>query len=159
MKLILLFTLPLILFMQAGSCGDDTSDDGFINDTFVTFLGTTNDANGGCNIESMSGTQSSCTYAGSYNLDGQGYAISVSHTGICRSATFQLRDNINQPSNALFIVQITEDGVAVETFTGFSGTVDLVDAGTITSMAFNGTVLNTETGDEQAISGYMECPI
>ncbi len=156
MKLSLLF-IPFFIFLQTDSCGDDTVDDGgSINENFVEFLGVRNEAAGGCNIQSM-GNPQVCTYVGSYNNAGQGYTISISHTGDCRTATFNLRDNLNSPSNAQLFLQITENGVAIETYLGNSGTVNLGDFGSSSSMEFEGTVISSSTGEEETISGFMEC--
>ena len=121
MKLSLLF-IPFFIFLQTDSCGDDTVDDGgSINENFVEFLGVRNEAAGGCNIQSM-GNPQVCTYVGSYNNAGQGYTISISHTGDCRTAT-----------------------------------VNLGDFGSSSSMEFEGTVISSSTGEEETISGFMEC--
>ena len=149
------------MFMQAGSCGDDDSQDdgGSINENYVEFLGSRNDANGGCNVESITATESTCVYSGGYSRDGLSYTIVVSHTGLCRSATFGLRDNFDQPSNAFFVIQVAENGVATETYLGFSGSVNVTDTGNVTSMSFEGVVVSNSTGKEETIKGFLECPI
>lgn len=153
--------IPLFIVLQGGGCESDDdggSTDGTINN-FITFLGVTNNANGGCNIQSDDGLDISCTYTGFYQLNGLSYTIAISHEGVCRTGTFNLRDDLDQPSNAYFILQVASDGVAIDTFLGFSGTVDLVDSGISSSMSFDGTVVNTETGEEEAISGFIQCPL
>lgn len=154
-----IFLLPLLFFLQAGSCGDDTEDDTSSNLNFVVFLGETNEANGGCNVSSNPGSDPSCVYAGSYTSGGLGYAIAISHTGFCRTASFNLRDNLDQPSNAFFVIQETENGVGIETYVGTSGSISLVDDGIIRSMSFSGTVTSLETGSTETIEGFIECPI
>jgi len=150
----------LAIFLQTGSCDDDSNDvGGSINENFVEFLGVRNEASGGCNEESIGSSESTCVYAGAYTNEGLGYAIAVSHEGLCRSATFNLRDNFDQSNNAFFVLQITEDGVAIETFLGFSGIVEVTDTGNISSLRFNGTVVSTLTGEEETIEGFLECPI
>jgi len=158
MKLSVLL-IPLFVFLQTGSCDDDSMDNITINENFVEFLGVRNEASGGCNEESIGSSESTCVYAGAYSNGGLGYAIAVSHQGLCRSATFNIRDNFDQSSNAFFVVQITEDGVAIETFLGFSGIVEVTDTGNISSLDFNGTVVSTLTGEEETIRGFLECPI
>ncbi|MEP0262536.1 hypothetical protein [Dokdonia sp.] len=150
--------ISFFILLQTDSCSsDDSSDDGgFINENFVEFLGVRSDANGGCNIETTTGNFS-CTYAGAFTSGGLNYAIAVTHEGLCRTASFNLRDNLDQPSNAVFILQATSDGVAVETYFGNTGTINVTDSGTVTSLRFNGTVINTATGDEETIEGFVEC--
>lgn len=161
MKIKLLLMIPLFIFLQGGGCSsdDDTIPNDGTSDNFITFLGITNDANGGCNIQSDDGLDISCTYSAFYQLDGLSYTIAVSHEGECRTGTFNLRDDLDQPSNAYFILQVASDGVAIDTYLGFSGTVDLVDTGISSSVSFEGTVVNTETGVEEAIVGFIQCPI
>ena len=156
-----IFLLPLLFFLQTGGCGDDDSvdDGGSINENFIEFLGTRNVASGGCNQGNPTSSNPTCAYGGGYSLDGLCYAIALSHTGFCRTASFNLRDNINQASNAFFIIQIAENGVATETFLGSTGWVDVFDSGTVTGFEFSGTVISTLTGEEETISGYMECPL
>jgi len=155
-----IFLISLLVLLQMDSCGEDDSldDGGSINENFVEFLGERNDANGGCNVESTTG-DFSCTYSGAYTDDGLGYAIAVTHEGLCRTATFNLRDNIDQSSNAFFILQVTENGVAIDTYLGSSGTIMVTDTGVVTSLEFSGTVVNTVTGEEEEIEGFMECPL
>lgn len=153
-----LFALPLLLFMQTGSCDDDsdtTSDDSSSN--FVTFLGETNDAFGGCNVESTDDDLFICVYNGGYNANGQGFTIAVSHTGLCRTASFTLDSEATNDGEAQFIIQISESGVAVETFVGVSGTVNVSDSGVNSSIEFNGTVVSLTSGEEETISGFIEC--
>lgn len=159
MKIKLLLMIPLFVFLQGGGCSsDDDSSDGTV-DNYITFLGVTNDANGGCNIQSDDGLDISCTYSAYYQLDGLSYTIAISHEGECRTGTFNLRDNLDQPSNVYFILQVAENGVATATYLGFSGTVNLVDTGISSSVSFDGTVINNITGDEEAIVGFVQCPI
>jgi len=154
----LIFMFPLIMFLQTGSCSDDTTTDdgGPLNDNYVSFLGETNEASGGCNVESSTG-DFFCTYAGGYTSSGESYTISISHMGLCRTASFAMRNNADEAGNALFILSIASSGVSTATYTGFSGTVNVTDSGTQTSMQFNGTVINVATGDEEAIEGYIAC--
>lgn len=158
MKLKFLVLVPLLIVLQGGACSSD-DDGGSINDNYVTFLGITNEATGGCNVESQGGLDIICVYSGFYQLDGLSYGIGISHSGVCRTGTFNLRDDLDQPSDAFFVLQITDNGVVIDTYVGSSGTVDLSDSGTSTSMRFIGTVTNLETGEEEAIDGFMECPI
>ena len=150
MKIKLLLMIPLFIFLQGGGCSsdDDGANDGTA-DNYITFLGVTNDANGGCNIQSDDGLDISCTYTAFYQLDGLSYTIAISHEGECRTGTFNLRDDLDQPSNAYFILQIAEDGVPIETYLGFSGTVNLVDTGISSSVSFDGTVVNIDSGIEE----------
>jgi hypothetical protein len=155
-----IFMIPVFLFLQSSGCSDDSSDDGgSINENFVEFAGVRYEASGGCNVESINGQDASCVYAGAFRSGGLGYAIAISHEGFCRSATFNLRDNLDQPSHAYFVMQITEDGVAIETFLGTSGTIDLTDSGNVSSIDFAGTITSVETGMTESIEGYLECPI
>lgn len=157
MKLKLFIMLPLFIILQGGGCSSD-DDSGSINDNFVTFLGVTNEASGGCNIETTTG-DFFCSYTGGYLNDGLSYTISVSHTGLCSTSTYNLRDNLDSPSNALFFIQIASNGVATDTYIGHSGSIDLGDFGVSSSMDFSGTVIHTQTGEEETISGFMECPL
>jgi len=152
--------IPLYFFLQGGGCSsdDDGGNDG-TNDNFITFLGVTNDANGGCNIQSDDGLDISCTYSAGYQFDGLSYTIAVSHEGICRTGTFNMRDNLDQPSNAYFFLQVASDGVGIENYFGFSGTVDLVDTGSSSNMRFSGTVVSSLSGEEEAIEGFLQCPL
>ncbi|MEO1030692.1 MAG: hypothetical protein AAFX55_04770 [Bacteroidota bacterium] len=159
MKLKLLVLLPLFIVLQGGGCSSDDDDGGSINDSFVTFLGETTEATGGCNVESQGGLDTTCVYSGFYQLDGLTYGIAISHEGFCTSATFNLNDELDDSSDAFLVLQITDNGVVVETYVSTSGSADLVDAGTVTSMRFEGTMRNLETGAEEAIEGYIECPI
>ena len=160
MKLKLLLIIPLSILLQGGCSSDDDggSTDG-TSDNFITFLGTTNDANGGCNIQSEDGLDVSCTYSAGYQFDGLSYTIAVSHEGICRTGTFNMRDNRDQPSNAYFFLQVASEGVGIENYFGFSGTVDLVDTGVSSNMRFSGTVVSSLTGEEEAIEGFVQCPL
>ncbi len=159
MKLAIFF-LPLLFFLQTGGCeGDDSDDLGSINENFIEFLGTRNVAVGGCNQGGPTSSDPTCVYTGGYSLGGLSYTVAVSHTGFCRSASFNLRDNLDSDSNAFFIIQIAESGVATETFLGSTGWVEVFDAGTITGFEFNGTVISLLTGEEEDISGFMECPL
>jgi len=159
MKLNLLILLPLFIVLQGGGCSsDDDASDG-ANDNFINFLDTTNTGNGGCNIQSDDGLDVSCTYSAFYQRDGLSYTIAITHEGECRTATFNLRDNLDQPSNAYFVLQVASNGVAIDTYLGFSGTVDLVDTGTSSSVSFDGVVINTTTGEEEAIEGFVQCPL
>ncbi len=160
MKFKLLLMIPLFIVLQGGGCSDD--DDGTTDGTsnnFITFLGVTNDASGGCNVQSDTGLDISCSYSGFYQLDGLSYTVTITHEGVCTTGTFNLRDNLDQPSHAYFILQVASNGVAVDTYLGFSGTVDLVDSGISSSMSFEGTVVHTVTGEEEAISGFIQCPL
>ncbi|WP_299523280.1 hypothetical protein [Winogradskyella sp.] len=159
MKLKLLVLIPLLIVLQGGGCSSDDDGGGSINDSYVTFLGETTEATGGCNVESQGGLETICVYSGFYQLDGLTYGIAVSHEGFCISATFNLRDELNESSDAFLVLQITDNGVVVETYVSISGSVDLVDAGTATSMRFEGTMRNLQTGEEEPIEGYIECPI
>ncbi|WP_299364977.1 hypothetical protein [Winogradskyella sp.] len=160
MKLKLLVLIPLLIVLQGGGCSSDDDDGGgSINDNFVTFLGETTEATGGCNVESQGGLDITCVYSGFYQLDGLTYGIAVSHEGTCRSATFNLRDELNDSSDAFLVLQITDNGVVVETYVSISGSVDLVDAGTVSSMRFEGTMRNLATDEEETIEGFIECPI
>lgn len=156
-----LLLFPLFFFLQTGSCSDDsdgTSDDtGFLTDNFVSFLGETNEAAGGCNVESTSDAEFFCTYAGGYTSGGESFTIAVSHRGVCRTATFAMRDNANETGVAQFILSIATDGVSTATYYGVSGTVNVTDSGVQTSIEFNGTVLNVATGDEEPIEGFIAC--
>ncbi len=157
MKLLHLFILiPVFLILQDSSCSSD-DDGGSINNNFITFLGTTNEASGGCNVQSQ-GLEIRCTYSGFYTLSGLSYTIGVTHNGPCTIGTFNLTDNLNSESNAFFILQVAEDGVAIETYYGISGSIELNDYGTGSNMEFSGTVYNTSTLDEFDISGFIECP-
>ncbi|WP_298904376.1 hypothetical protein [uncultured Psychroserpens sp.] len=158
MKIKLLMLLPLFILLQVGGCSDDDSADDTGNN-FINFLGTTNDGNGGCNVQSDDGLDVSCTYTAFYQRDGLSYTIAVTHNGECRTATFNMRDNLDQPSHAYFLLQVASNGVAIDNYLGFSGTVDLVDTGVSSSIRFNGTVVNTVTGEEEAIEGFVQCPI
>nr|WP_321234470.1 hypothetical protein [uncultured Psychroserpens sp.] len=159
MKIKLLILLPLFIFLQGGGCSsDDDSSDG-TNDNFINFLGTTNDGNGGCNIQSDDGLDVSCVYTAFYQRDGLSYTIAVTHTGECRTATFNMRDNLDQPSHAFFLLQVASNGVAIDNYLGFSGTVDVVDSGISSSIRFDGTVVNTVTGEEEAIEGFVQCAL
>jgi len=154
-----LFVLPLFFVLQTGSCDDDSSDTEVpVNDNYIEFLGARNVASGGCNQEAVSGTETICVYTGGYSAGGLGYTVSVSHLGLCRSATFNMRDNLDQVSNGLFILQITENGVGIENYFGSTGTINVTDTGTGSSISFNGTIISTTTGEEQTITGFMECP-
>lgn len=158
----LMYIFSFLLLLQADSCGDDDSiDDGggeTLSENFVEFLGVRSEASGGCNIENTMG-EFSCTYAGAYTDSGLGYSIAVTHTGLCRTATFNLRNNLDQESNAAFIIQVTSNGVAVDTYLGSTGTVNVTDSGITSSLGFNGTVINTTTGEEETIVGFIECPL
>lgn len=158
MKIKLLILLPLFIFLQGGGCSsdDENGTDG-TNDNFINFSDTANDGNGGCNIQSDDGLDISCTYSAFYQRDGLSYTIAVTHNGECRTATFNMRDNLDQPSNAYFILQIASNGVAIDNYLGFSGTVNLVDTGISSSIRFDGTVVNTVTGVEEAIEGFVQC--
>lgn len=151
-----LFAIPFFLFLQTGSCDDDTTESNPSRDNFITFLDATNQAFGGCNVETATG-DFFCTYTGGYMSGGLSYTVSISHSGLCRTATFNLSDNLDNPSDALVFMQISSSGVATETYIGSSGTVNLSDSGINSSMEFSGTVTNTETGEIEEISGYMEC--
>lgn len=158
MKLIL-FILPLFIFLQVGSCGeDDSSDDGgSINDSFITFLGETNEALGGCNVQSQN-NPIFCTYSGHATLaNGDTVVISVSHSGVCRTATFNLSDNIDNNGDALVFVQIATNTVVTDTYLGSTGTVDLGDFGLNSSMDLDGEVTHTEDGTVLSISAFIEC--
>ncbi|WP_299222871.1 hypothetical protein [uncultured Psychroserpens sp.] len=159
MKIKLLLMMPLFIFLQGGGCSDDDDGSDNTNANFINFLDTTNDGNGGCNIQSDDGLDISCTYSAFYQRDGLSYTIAISHEGVCRSGTFNLRDNLDQPSNVYFILQVASNGVAVDTYLGFSGTVNLTDTGTSSSIRFNGTVINTDTGEEEPIEGFVQCPL
>lgn len=153
-----IFMLPLLLFLQTGSCDDDEgTTTNNTPDNFVTFQGVTNDAFGGCNVDSDTAGEFICVYNGGYNLDGQGYGIAVSHTGVCRTATFNMSNDTEEDGDALFVLQITESGVVVETFVGASGTVNVFDSGINSSVEFDGTVVSLNTGLTETISGYIEC--
>lgn len=153
-----LFALPLVLFLQTGSCDDDSGDSGMSDsENFVTFLGETNDPFGGCNVESTSNDEFFCVYNGGYNADGVGYSIAVSHTGLCRTATFNMSNDTQAGGDALFVVQLTVEGIVTDTYVGNSGTVNVSDSGLNSSIEFEGTVINLETGVEEAISGYIAC--
>lgn len=160
MKIKLLLMIPLFIILQGGGCSndDDGGSDGTINN-YINFLGTTNDGNGGCNIQSDDGLDISCTYSAFYQRDGLSYTIAVSHEGICRTGTFNMRDNLDQPSNAYFFLQVASDGVGIENYFGFSGTVELIDTGISSSIRFNGTVISSLSGEEEAIEGFVQCPI
>lgn len=158
MKLKLLVLMPLLIVLQGGGCSSD-DDGGSINDNYVTFQGETTEATGGCNVESQGGLDISCVYSGFYQFDGLTYGIAVSHEGFCTTATFNLNDELGDPNDAFLVLQITDNGVVVETFVSVSGTVSLVDAGTVTSMRFEGTMMNLQTGEQESIEGFMECPI
>ncbi|MEP2937466.1 MAG: hypothetical protein ABJM06_09030 [Gilvibacter sp.] len=156
---ILLF--PLFFFLQTGSCSDDSSGDdgGPLNDNFVSFLGETNEASGGCNVESTSDAEFFCTYAGGYTSGGESFTIAVSHRGVCRTATFAMGDNANESGTAQFILSIATSGVSSATYYGFTGTVNVTDTGIQSSIEFSGTVLNVATGDEEAIEGFIACAL
>ena len=160
MKIKLLLMIPLFIILQGGGCSndDDNGTDG-TNNNFITFLGTTNDGNGGCNIQSDDGTYVSCTYSAFYQRDGLSYTIAINHEGVCRTGTFNLRDNLDQPSNVYFIMQVASNGVAIDTYLGFSGSVNLSDTGVSSSVRFEGTVVNISTGDEEEIEGFVQCPL
>lgn len=155
-----IFLIPLLFFLQTGGCGgDDTSDDGgFVNENFIEFLGARNEASGGCNQGNPTSSNPTCVYGGGYQAGGLSYTIAVTHTGFCRNATFNLRDNLDQASNAFFIMQIADNGVAMENFFGSTGSVEVFDSGTITGLSFSGTVVSQTDGSVETISGYMECP-
>jgi len=154
-----LFFIPFFIFLQTNGCSEDDSvtPDTTINENFIEFLGVRNVAAGGCNEESTSGTESICVYGGGYTNAGLTYAIAVSHQGLCRSATFNLRDNFDESGNSFFIIQVAENGVAIENYFGNTGTVRVTDTGNITSIEFSGTVVSSSTGIEETISGFMEC--
>ena len=152
--------LPLFIILQGGGCSndDDGGSDG-TNNNFVTFQGVTNNANGGCNVQSDDGLDIFCVYSAFYQLDGLSYNIAISHEGVCRSATFNLVNDYDQPSNASFVLQIASEGVPVETFVGSSGTINLVDSGVSSSISFDGTIVSLNTGTSETISGYVKCPL
>ncbi len=154
-----LFFIPLFLFLQSNGCSEDDSvtPEGTINENFIEFLGVRNEASGGCNQESTSGTEFICVYGGGYLNGGLSYTIAVSHLGLCRTASFNLRDDVDQAGNSFFIIQVAEDGVAIENYYGTTGTVNVTDSGNLTSIEFSGTVTSTLTGIEETISGFMEC--
>lgn len=149
----------LFMLLQTDSCSSDDSQDdgGSINENFVEFLDVRSDANGGCNVETSSGGSFSCTYVGSFVNNGLSYTISVTHSGVCRTATFNMRNNIDQPGNALVLLQGAENGQVVSAYFGSTGSIQLTDSGTITTIDFNGIVINNETGEEEDIIGFMEC--
>lgn len=154
-----LFILPLFIFLQIGSCGeDDTSTDiGSINDSFITFLGETNEAFGGCNVQSQN-NPIFCTYNAHTTLaNGDTVAISISHSGVCRTATFNLSDNIDNDGDALVFVQIATNTVVTDTYIGNTGIVELGDFGLNSSMELVGDVRHTETGSILSIVAYIEC--
>ncbi|MEY8849762.1 hypothetical protein AB9K26_13165 [Psychroserpens sp. XS_ASV72] len=159
MKIKLLVLIPLAIFLQGGCSDDDDGGSDGTNNNYITFQGVTNDGNGGCNVQSDTGLDISCVYSVFYQLDGLSYGIAISHDGVCRSGTFNLSDGIDQSSDAFFVLQITSDGVPVETFVGSSGTVDLVDSGVSSSASFDGTVISLDTGVTESISGYVKCPL
>ncbi len=161
MKLKLLLLIPMLIFLQGGACSSD--DDGGSDDNnptnFIRFQGITNEGNGGCNVQADEGLDISCVYSLFYQLDGLSYAIAISHEGVCRSATFNLTDSLDQPSDAFFVLQITSEGVPVETFVGLSGSIDLVDTGVSSSATFEGTIVSLDTGVAEDISGFVKCPL
>lgn len=159
MKMNLLLMIPLFIILQGGGCSSDDDGSDGTSDNFINFLGTTNDGNGGCNIQSDDGLDISCTYSAFYQRDGLSYTIAISHEGECRTGTFNLRDNLDQPSNAYFVLQVASNGVAIDTYLGFSGTVNLTDTGANSSVRFDGTVVNISSGEEKAIEGFVSCPL
>lgn len=154
-----IFLFPLFFFLQTGSCSDDSDGDtgGPLTDNYVSFLGETNEASGGCNVESTSDAEFFCTYAGGYTSGGESYTISISHRGVCRTASFAMSDNANEAGRAQFILSIATSGVSTATYWGTSGTINVTDTGVQSSMEFNGTVLNVATGDEEVIEGFIAC--
>ncbi len=154
-----IFLFPLFMLLQTGFCSDDSSGDdgGPLNDNFVSFLGEINEASGGCNVESTSDAEFFCTYAGGYTSGGESFTISISHRGVCRTATFALRDSANEAGSALFILSIATSGVSTATYYGLTGTINVTDTGVQSSIEFNGTVLNVATGDEEVIEGFIAC--
>ncbi|MEM1002321.1 MAG: hypothetical protein AAGH46_06715 [Bacteroidota bacterium] len=160
MKFKLIFLLPLIFFLQVGGCSDDEDEnnDGNI-ESFVTFQGETNTAVGGCNVQSDAGLDILCNYLANYQLNGLNYGIAISNDGICRTATFNLSNDFEGDGNALFVLQITDNGIPLETFVGVSGTIDLVDSGVSSSMRFQGTIISLDTGVEETIEGFVQCPL
>ena len=152
-----LFMLPLALFLQTGSCDDDSDGGDNTPSNFVTFQGETNSAFGGCNVESTSNDEFICVYNGGYNADGLGYGIAVSHLGLCRTATFNMSNEPTDSGEALFVLQITADGVVMETFVGSSGTVNVFDGGLSSSIEFDGTLVSLDTGATETISGFIAC--
>ena len=156
-----LFALPLLLFLQTGSCDDD--EGGTTTDTtpdnFVTFQGETLEAFGGCNVESTDDDLFICVYSGGFRANGLGYAIGVSHLGLCRTATFNISDEPTDSGDASFVIQASMDGVAVESFIGVSGTVNVFDSGASSSIEFEGTVVSLESGEEETIAGFIACEL
>jgi len=161
MNLKILLMVPLFIIMQVDGCSSD--DEGDVNDgtqdNYVNFQGTVNDPTGGCNVQSETGTDLLCNYLANYQLDGLNYGIAITHSGVCRSATFNMSNDFEEGGDALFVLQITDQGIPVETFVGSSGTVDLVDSGSNSSMSFNGTVVSLDTGVEEPIEGFIQCPL
>ena len=156
-----LLLLPLLLFLQTGSCEDDdtpSDEAGDLTENYMNFMGGTSEAFGGCNQDSTSGDDLICVYAGSFVLDGLGYAIAITHKGLCRSASFSIDEQALEEGEAIVILQASESGVTIETFRGVSGTVTLVDSGTNVSFRINGTVQSTTDDSLEAIEGYIICP-
>ena len=151
-----LFILPLFFMLQLDTCSSDDSSDGPVNNSFITFSGETNEAFGGCNVQSQN-NPIFCTYVGSTTLaNGNTIGISFSHSGICRTATFNFSDVLDD-GDAVVIVQIATDGVVTDTYIGLSGIVDLGDFGATSNMDFSGDVIHSETGEIESISGFIEC--
>jgi hypothetical protein len=148
-----LFLIPFIIFLQVGGCEDDDSSSSSSGST-VTFMGETVSAQGGCNTQSTSGGFITCSYVGGFTVDGVSYGVSVSHTDVCRTATFNMTDNTND-GNALFFISTSNSGGGF--FTGATGTVNVEDSGTNSSIRFDGTVTSSETGSSLAISGFIGC--
>lgn len=161
MKIKFLLMIPLFIIMQVDGC--DTDDEVNTNDgtenNFVTFQGTTNDPIGGCNIQSDAGLDISCNYLANYQLDGLNYGIAITNNGVCRTATFNMSNNFEETGDALFVLQITDNGVPIESFVGVSGTIDLVDSGANSSMSFEGSVISLNTGITEPIEGFIKCPL
>ncbi|NRA91985.1 MAG: hypothetical protein HRU26_04765 [Psychroserpens sp.] len=161
MKIKLLLMIPLMIFLQGGACSsddDDGSDDG-TNNNFILFQDVSSIPTGGCNIQSDAGLETLCNYLANYQIDGLNYGIAISHEGFCRTGTFNLGNDFQGEGNTSFILQITDQGIPVETFVGVSGTVDLSDSGASSSMSFEGIIVSLDTGVQESIEGFVHCPL
>jgi len=160
MNIKLLLLIPFFIILQVDGCSDDEDDtNSGTPDSYVMFQGETNDATGGCNQQVDTGLGVTCNYLGSYQLDGLTYGFGVTNMGFCSSGTYEMSNNFEEDGEASFFIQITADGVPVETFVGSSGSIDLVDSGANSSMSFNGTVVSLDTGVEEPIDGFVQCQL
>ena len=163
-KLCLMFS---VIFLMAFTCDDDDdsgNDDGSNN--FIEYLGTRYEGNsvvGGCNVEDLQSEIISCSYVGGFFGESFNYTVSIYHLGGCSTGTFNMLGyedlDINDfaSGDAAFTMAVTEDTVTVELFEGISGTIELIDAGTSTSMRFSGEIQSLSTGAINEIEGYIQC--